>query len=436
MWSRTAAPNRRPLPPLARLTGLVLLLLLGTALPGNLGTARPAAPSAPLLPAAHPAARPAPSTGRLVTLASGLLHSGELNVSVVFEASTPSPAHDYAWTELPTPCNATGPNASKDASPDGNLTGDFPAVTCRPLGVGTYRLRVQVTFPNGTIADSGNYSYTVLYPPSVTIVANHAEVDLGESVKLTAELTFNRTQNQSRFLYSWSQLPVPCHTYLNKSDANASPGGDLVGLGPKYPGVVCTSTVVGRADPHLTVTYPNGTFNSSSLPVAANATFSVAIAHVGNLSGPAPFTVQLIASLTGGAYPFTVLWLLGDGTLGIGTDVNHTYTSPGVYEVEVWANDSTVGFAPLNGSRFAALNITVVAGPPKKGLFGLPSPEGLLLVLLGGAVVLLAVVYWYLTRGRSKQLPPPEAWMIPPEEGRPPPGTPRRPPPPWPPPST
>jgi large repetitive protein len=87
----------------------------------------------------------------------------------------------------------------------------------------------------------------------------------------------------------------------------------------------------GSTDPGAVVSpTPSTGFNAT---VAANVT-----------NGTAPLTVQFAVNVTGGAPPFTYLWQFGDsnnsGYLTTAV-VNHTYTYPGTFGVEVNVTNAT-----------------------------------------------------------------------------------------------
>jgi PKD repeat protein len=58
--------------------------------------------------------------------------------------------------------------------------------------------------------------------------------------------------------------------------------------------------------------------------------------------GEAPLRVQFTAKLKGGKPPYTVKWIFGDESPE-STELNpvHSYTAPGEFTVELYANDST-----------------------------------------------------------------------------------------------
>jgi len=59
-------------------------------------------------------------------------------------------------------------------------------------------------------------------------------------------------------------------------------------------------------------------------------------------TGPAPLTVEFGAFVSGGTQTYSsVAWGLGDGQNGSGLQFNYTYTTPGVYTVNVTVTDSS-----------------------------------------------------------------------------------------------
>lgn len=87
------------------------------------------------------------------------------------------------------------------------------------------------------------------------------------------------------------------------------------------------------------------------------ATASLAVSISGTpVTGPAPLTTRLRASVTGGSGPYTVEWNFGDNsTPANGASVSHTYGVPGVYVATLFVNDSS-GYAAETGVFISVLN--------------------------------------------------------------------------------
>ena len=81
-------------------------------------------------------------------------------------------------------------------------------------------------------------------------------------------------------------------------------------------------------------------------------------------SGQVGQPISFSASISGGSPPYTFSWDFGDGSTGIGASPNHTYSSPGTFDVTLTATDSNSQTAstsqlvaasnPLPGSQLSA----------------------------------------------------------------------------------
>ncbi|MDE1838182.1 MAG: PKD domain-containing protein, partial [Euryarchaeota archaeon] len=67
-------------------------------------------------------------------------------------------------------------------------------------------------------------------------------------------------------------------------------------------------------------------------------------------------TLNLSANSTGGTGRIVYTWRLGDGNVGVGSQISHVYSSAGSFTVHVWANDSVGG---------STLGVVVVAVAPR-----------------------------------------------------------------------
>ncbi len=75
---------------------------------------------------------------------------------------------------------------------------------------------------------------------------------------------------------------------------------------------------------------------------ASNHSGSLAIGISADpVTGPAPLTSQLSATVTGGAAPYTFNWSFGDGTGALGASVSHTYGVAGNFVADLVVTDST-----------------------------------------------------------------------------------------------
>jgi hypothetical protein len=281
--------------------------------------------------------------------------------------------------------------------------------------------RPAATLTGGSVALAGPPPLAVLLTP------NHTSLDPGEHTVITAT-----PQNATN--YTWTTIPAGLESScgVEKKKNNVTVNDTficLAGAPRKY-------TVKVQAD----YTNPiSGKWWNLTAETNFSVSSSIGLSYAtAPIVGVAPLTVAFNASLTGGWGPYDFSWILGDGSLGQDPNngsshawINHTYTSAGTYQIDLWGNDSTSYFDPVNGSTARVITVVVSAPPPKKGPFGLPDPYGYLALgaIIAAAALLLAI--WFLYGDRSRRLPPPESWMIPPEE------LPESPtPPPWPPPSS
>lgn len=91
-------------------------------------------------------------------------------------------------------------------------------------------------------------------------------------------------------------------------------------------------------------------------------------------SGPTPLVVAFSATGIGGRTPYTFVWAFGDGLTGTGTDVKHSYTTPGSYSVVL------IGYDANNQTTHLTTNVVAYA-PPSTGFV-----DGLAIALSGNPV--------------------------------------------------
>lgn len=136
--------------------------------------------------------------------------------------------------------------------------------------------------------------------------------------------------------------------------------------------------------------------------VSAVAPVTVSISKPAATQGVAPFRLNLTATASLGASPYSYAWQFGDGGTGAGSTVSHQYASGGTFSVNVTVLD---GF-----HRSARSTITVVvssSAPPTSTPSASPAPTPLWWFAAIGLVVIGAVVgaaIWWRRSGRS---PPP-----------------------------
>ena len=121
-------------------------------------------------------------------------------------------------------------------------------------------------------------------------------------------------------------------------------------------------TAPGAYALQLTVTDSTGASASGSANVAVVAptgTFAVA-ATATPVGGAIPLGVTLSETPTGGTAPYTATWMFGDGSVGAGASVSHSYTVNGNYEATVYVSDA----GGLVGTATTAVTATGAAGAP------------------------------------------------------------------------
>jgi PKD domain/Galactose oxidase, central domain len=255
----------------------------------------------------------------------------------------------------------------------GSLTGTANVVDHTFLTTGNYSVSVTVTDLHGVSATSSGTA-TVVRALAVGLSASAAFVTVTGSLRLSAVAV----GGEPPYVATWSSLPPGCFN---------SPALTLD----------CDPNAPGSFSVHVTVTDAAGEAATSSASVGVNSAALVAITGVP--SGEcAPEPVTLVAQVEhGGTAPFAYRWEFGDGTVGRGSSVAHTFAQPGAYWVNVTAVDSS------NVSAGASVNVTVspaaaCAPPPSTGALGI-------LPWAIGAVVLVAVVLVALVLVRRRRPP-------------------------------
>lgn len=96
----------------------------------------------------------------------------------------------------------------------------------------------------------------------------------------------------------------------------------------------------------------NTAFAAGSLPLTVTVSATPT-------AGKVPLNVSFSGTVSGGTPPYAVFWDFGDTTSSTGSArVNHTYTAPGSFTAQFWAQDSAGArtFAPVT------LNVLAVGG--------------------------------------------------------------------------
>ena len=124
------------------------------------------------------------------------------------------------------------------------------------------------------------------------------------------------------------------------------PSGSVLPIGDHT--VQCSATdSVGRKGTisfPVSVTGPSATTTTpglSATPAAVDTSFTVDINADGTTTtGPAPFTFQASASVSGGTSPYTYSWDFGDGQTSNEVSTQHQFQQPGTYNVALTVTDA------------------------------------------------------------------------------------------------
>ncbi|MDE1837660.1 MAG: PKD domain-containing protein [Euryarchaeota archaeon] len=163
-------------------------------------------------------------------------------------------------------------------------------------------------------------------PPPTLLVSDTATPSWG-TAPLVVNFTSSASGGVAPYTYGWSfgdgtsgSSASPTHTYVNH-------GAYIVSL------TVTDSAGTTAQASSLTV-YVQG--ENQSLPLTLSVSLS-------SITGPAPLTVSIGATPSGGVSPYVVDWNFGDGTLATGLVVSHTYSEAGNFVLSVSVSDGSGG---------------------------------------------------------------------------------------------
>lgn len=195
------------------------------------------------------------------------------------------------------------------------------------LQAGTYVVNIRAT--NGC-SDTSTTETIIVYPrPRAQFTANKYVVCIGDSVRFT-----NTSDSATSYFWQFgdgntSVAISPSHTYTTPGLYNIK----LTAFRFNAPGSVCTDSVIQQV--RVVASLP-GTFTVSD--------------SIGRCT---PFTV----TFSNQSLPaVTTTWDFGDGNSGTGNVVQHTYTRPGVYLVQMTAT------AP-GGCQYTSTRTIRIVGP-------------------------------------------------------------------------
>jgi PKD repeat protein len=193
--------------------------------------------------------------------------------------------------------------------------------------------------------------------PLVSVAVNPSPAYVGVVVNFTATAT-----GTGPFAYTWQ--------FGDGTNGSGATADHTYGVAGTF---TATVTVVDNG---------TGGSNVTSVPVTVYALPSVVIVADAGTNGSGSFAFH--ARLLGGVGPGSFVWAFGDGVLGHGENVTHTYTSAGTYLVNVTATDASL--------RSSYANVTVDVGPVATSSTG-GSAFGTFTPLVAGLLV-AAVVGW------------------------------------------
>lgn len=217
-------------------------------------------------------------------------------------------------------------------------TGSGPVVTHTYAAVGTYT--VVLTASNACGMEAVSATLVVGNPPQADFTSN-SPVCLGEPTTFT-----NTTTGTPSFTYLWdfgdgatSPLENPTHTYA-------------------LPGVYTVT---------LTATNPWGRSRTEGRAGVWDPAHDVAVT-VEPVS-PAPGEVVTFTAQASGTPPLSFTWDLGDGSVGFGPVVTHTYAATGTYTVVLTATNACGA-----SSAQAEIEVALCIAPAGLALTYAPQP--------------------------------------------------------------
>ncbi|HEV2166496.1 MAG TPA: PKD domain-containing protein, partial [Thermoplasmata archaeon] len=292
------------------------------------------------------------------TVYCGSGHSGQYryNLNIVPSTAFPSVTVTAQPKSGPAPLSVSFTSMVVGGSPPYSGSWDFGDGTSAYSGlnashtyslVGTYSARLTVT-DSASHQASANVSISAT---GTTPLAATLRVGPGLGVApLEVSLSGSATGGVQPYQFSWDLGDGSVAAAASATHLYSAPG--------HYAPVLTVTDSRGQsatAVASVNVTRPLGTF-----PVTASASPP---------SGPAPADVAFSVQPTGGTGPFAYDWLFGDGSAASGPSPTHLFSTNGLYEVTLIADDSSgrVGVATtqvsITGSSGAALSALLLETP-------------------------------------------------------------------------
>jgi PKD repeat protein len=239
-----------------------------------------------------------------------------------------------------TPTGGLGPYSYGWQFGDGTTAAGATA-THRYATPGAYSASVNVT---------DSYGRSVVLRANVTAVAALTAAASGGptagGAPLTVAFTGTPHGGLGPFTYAWTFGDGGSGTGALPSHAYTSPGNytATVAVSDALNETATASVVVEVAEP-LVVAVPAG------------------------LAGIAPATFTFLPSIGGGLAPYSINWTFGDGGLGVGPSIRHTYPGAGTYTATVSVTDAV-------GQRATNATVVTVVSPLSATLSSVPDAVG------------------------------------------------------------
>jgi hypothetical protein len=246
---------------------------------------------------------------------------------------------------------------------------------------GLYRLQAQLTDSEG--ATLHFLRWITILPP---LVANVSPTNATGGAPLFVSFGADPTGGDAPYTVSWN--------FGNGSTADGMSAAYTFGQPGNYSVTVRVTDTLGRT---VSSTIPVSVGPEASASVPAPLSANASAAYIGNSGcGISSAKVLFSARATGGVAPYDYHWNFGDGSFGLGPNVNHTYGKlPAPLRVSLVVTDSS--------GRIADANVTSASGPtpadtacPATEIDAVLSPMDLTLGsvgLMAGAAIALVVLW-------------------------------------------
>ncbi|TMI16818.1 PKD domain-containing protein, partial [Candidatus Bathyarchaeota archaeon] len=274
----------------------------------------------------------------LHALTAWRLSSG-VTASFTYSPTSPSTGTQISFTA--TASGGTQPYSFSWSFGDGS-TGTGSTVTHAYTNAGSYNVALTVkdsSSPQQTAASQQTVTVTSPPPPplSAGFTFSPSSPQTGQQVTFTASASGGTTP----YTFSWNFGDGSTGTGSSASHTYATAGTFTV-----------TLTVKDSGSPQQTATSHQSVTVTSPPPPALTAsfTFSPANPQVGQ-------AVSFTASASGGTQPYAYSWTFGDGGIGSGSSVTHSYQAAGSYNVVLTVIDA-------GGQTAKSTQTVTVSNPP------------------------------------------------------------------------